>query len=163
MTISHYRHSVGGSSYHLQFTPKYRKPIFKFQAIRNHVKACFRLKANQLGIKLSSMEFGPDHVHIFVEGCKNYSASQLAQHFKGFSSRRVRKQNWKILQHHLWGNSFWSEGYFHESIGRVTEDHIKFYIERQQGKHWKKLEFRDYWAALKKLHKSQKKLEDFSS
>ena len=36
----------------------------------------------------------------------------------------------------LWGDSFWSDGYFYESIGRVTTDTIRFYIERQQGKHW---------------------------
>lgn len=163
MSISHNRHSVGGSNYHLQFTPKYRKPIFKFPKIRNFVKVCFQSKARQLGILLTAVEFGPDHVHLFVENCKNYSVSQLAKHFKGYSSRMVRKEFWDILQERLWGNAFWSSGYFHESIGSVTENHIKFYIERQQKKHWMNKEFREYWSELRKLHPSQKTLYHFSS
>ena len=34
------------------------------------------------------------------------------------------------------GSSLWSDGYFYESVGRVTSSTVKFYIDRQQGKHW---------------------------
>ncbi|MCK4614075.1 MAG: transposase, partial [Thermoplasmata archaeon] len=52
------------------------------------------------------------------------------------SSRYIRSTMVKELQPYLWGDSFWSDGYFYESVGRVTSKTIKFYIERQQGKHW---------------------------
>ncbi len=30
----------------------------------------------------------------------------------------------------------WSDGYFYESIGRVTSETVEYYIKNQQGKHW---------------------------
>jgi hypothetical protein len=32
----------------------------------------------------------------------------------------------------LWGNSFWADGYFAESVGRVTEKAVEQYIENQK-------------------------------
>ena len=94
-------------------------------------------KAKSMGVGIEAMEFGPDHVHIFVTGCKNYSASYLVGQFKGNSSYVVRKECWGLIKNQLWGDHFWSGGYFYESVGRVTGDMVKFYIERQQSKHWK--------------------------
>ncbi len=67
---------------------------------------------------------------------KNKSVMTLAQRFKGASSRELRKVHWDRIKLKLWGDSFWSDGYFYESIGRVTSDAIEYYITRQQGKHW---------------------------
>ena len=65
-----------------------------------------------------------------------YAVPYLAQMFKGYSSRKIRDECWEYLQRVLWGESFWSDGYFHEYIGRFTNDAMRYYIERQQGKHW---------------------------
>ena len=136
MQIVHGRHSVGGSNYHLQFTPKYRKKVFRMRSVRELIKALMRRKAHRLGIAIEAIEFGPDHIHIFVINCRKHSVSDLAHHFKGFSSWYVRRALPEDVMEYLWGDSFWSDGYFYESIGRVTSDTVKFYIERQQGKHW---------------------------
>jgi len=51
------------------------------------------------------------------------------------------------------------ESNFHEGVGNVTSSAIKFYIERQQGKHWTEQEF----AALKhREDPRQKTLGDFN-
>ena len=100
------------------------------------MRTAIKEKARSLGIQVGAIEFGPDHVHLFVVGCKNYSAAQLAGQLKGYSSRVVRKQCWDVVRKKLWGKHFWSAGYFFESVGRVTSDMVKFYIERQQRKHW---------------------------
>ena len=136
MSLVHNRHSIGGSNYHFQFTPKYRKHIFKFDRICNLIRALVKYKAFKLGVEVEAIEFGPDHVHLFVTNCKNDSVSQLAQHFKGYTSFKVRRAFRDEISYFIWGKSFWSDGYFYESVGRVTSDTVKFYIERQQGKHW---------------------------
>ena len=136
MEINQNRHSLGGSNYHMQFTPKYRKPMFRNRKIRALVKAALRYKASMLGVTIEALEFGPDHVHIFLSNCRKFSVSKLAQHFKGFSSRIVRKHLPYDVMYYNNGSSFWSDGFFYESIGRVTSDMVKFYIERQQKKHW---------------------------
>ena len=136
MDLVHNRYSVGGSNYHFQFTPKYRKSIFKIERICKLIRALIKYKAFKLVVEIEAIEFGPDHVHVFVTNCKNYSVPQLAQHFKGYSSFKVRRAFPAEMSYFLWGKSFWSDGYFYESVGRVTSETVKFYIERQQGKHW---------------------------
>ncbi len=143
MNFKHNEHSVGGSNYHLQFTPKYRRQIFFNGKVRRLCTALMRRKAKQLGIALEAIEFGPDHVHVFVTNCRKHSVSDLAFHFKGSTSYYLRKHAWDEIRHMLWGSSFWSDGYFYESVGRVTSDSIKYYIERQQGKHWKGIDYID--------------------
>ena len=131
-----HRHSIGESNYHLQFTPNFRKPVFLPRAVRELCKQAFEQKAAALGIIVYCVNFGPDHCHLFVGNCRNYSVSALVQYFKGYSSYIVRKTLWHVVSQYVWGERFWSEGYFYESTGRVTSKSVKFYIERQQRKHW---------------------------
>ncbi len=140
MQIVHDRHSVGGSNYHLQFTPKYRRAVFRMRPVRKLIEALMRRKAHQLNVQIEAIEFAPNHVHIFVMNCRKYSVPELVNHFKGYSSWYVRRALPEDVSMYLWGDSFWSDGYFYESIGRVTSDTVKFYIERKQGKHWAHIE-----------------------
>jgi putative transposase len=130
------RHSVGGSNYHLQFTPKYRRRVFENARIREECRRLSYEVAEKLGITLECVEFGPDHAHLFVTGCKNHSVSRLAQYFKGTTARYLRLNLWDAVKRYEWGDSFWSDGFFYESIGRVTAETVQFYIEQQQRKHW---------------------------
>jgi putative transposase len=134
--LKHSRHCVGGSNYHYQFTPKYRRPVFWGTEARNLVKAVILMKLSSLGIELGAIEFGPDHVHLFLKNCEKYTVPELAGKIKGFSSYYLRKNYNHLFRRYLWGNSFWSDGYFYESIGRVTSDTIEYYIKHSQGKHW---------------------------
>ncbi|MFQ6061429.1 MAG: IS200/IS605 family transposase [Thermoplasmata archaeon] len=90
--IARARHSVGGANYHLQFTPKYRRRIFSDPVLREACRTAFQRIARELKVDIEALEFGPDHVHIFLSNCKNYSASQLARRLKGASSRRLREE-----------------------------------------------------------------------
>jgi putative transposase len=140
MQLIYDRHSAGGSNYHLQFTPKYRKSVFRIRAVRKLIEALMRRKAHQLGVRIEAIEFAPDHVHLFVTNCRKYSVTELVNQLKGYSSWYVRRALPQDVSVYLWGDSFWSDGYFYESIGRVTSDTVTFYIERQQGKHWMHIE-----------------------
>ena len=140
MELIHNRHSVGGSNYHVQFTPKYRRGVFRIRRLQRYCEALLRQKAYRLGLKIEAIKFGPDHVHIFLSGCRKYSVSYIVNQLKGYSSRFIRKNLPEDVLPFLWGDSFWSDGFFYESIGRVTTETIKFYIERQQGKHWEPAE-----------------------
>ncbi len=99
-------------------------------------KAYLSAKIDELKIELVAIEFGPDHVHIFVANCKNHAPCYLLQCLKGFSSRMMRKNHWNLFRHKLWGKKFWSEGYFCRSIGSTTTEAVEFYIKESQHKHW---------------------------
>lgn len=159
MTIFRNRHSVGGSNYHLQFTPKYRRRVFRVWKIRKMIEALIRRKAHSLGVHVDAIEFGPEHVHVFVTGCRKYSVSWIVNQLKGYSSRFIRRALPMELKPFLWGDSFWSDGYFYESVGRVTTKTVVFYIERQQGKHWTENELD--LPNEERLHPGQTTLETY--
>ena len=100
------------------------------------------------------MEVVEDHVHLFLEFHPSTSLSKVIQHLKGGSSYRLFKLH-PELREKYWGGSLWSSGKFYRSIGNVTADTIKHYINYSQGK--PKKEFRS-----SKIKKSgQLKLSDF--
>jgi hypothetical protein len=55
---------------------------------------------------------------------------------KGYSSWFIRKNYRELIKDYRMGGSFWTAGYFYESIGRVTAETVRHYIEKQQKKHW---------------------------
>ncbi|MBI5332403.1 MAG: transposase [Candidatus Aenigmarchaeota archaeon] len=82
--------SFGESYLYLQFTPKYRRNVFMDRFIQKVCGASFREVAWKLWVRLEVCEFGPDHIHIFIDEWKIYTIPQLAQFFKGNSSKEVR-------------------------------------------------------------------------
>jgi putative transposase len=139
MSVSyiHNKHSVTGGGFHFQFTPKYRRLVFEDEQIKFCVNNAFKAAANRLGIQIRCIEYGPEHVHLFVTHIKNYSQAKLAGYLKGFTSRMVRRDLWHRVKKYEWGKHFWTPSYFSEPVGHLTDAHIEHYITRQQRKHWK--------------------------
>ena len=100
------------------------------------------------------MEVVEDHVHSFLEFHPSTPLSKVIHHLKGGSSYRLFKLH-PELREKYWGGSLWSSGKFYRSIGNVTADTIKHYINDSQGK--PKKEFRS--NKLKKF--GQLRLDDF--
>jgi len=136
--LTSYNHTVGESNLHLQFTPKYRKPIFRDKDVMHECEQEFKQIAANLKVQLAGMGIGPDHAHIFVAGWKNYSIAELAQRFKGTSSRAIRQKHpVRLTVQGLYGDQMWSDGYFHRTVGAVTTETMKKYVTESQQKHWK--------------------------
>ena len=79
---------------------------------------------------IEELNIQEDHVHMLVGLKPSISVSKAVQYFKGGSSRVIRKE-YPELEEFLWGDSFWSDGYFAETVGRVSEDKIRNYIQNQ--------------------------------
>ena len=129
-------HSVGESCLHLQFTIAYRREVLRIRQLLALTKIYLYAAANRIGVEIAAMDFGPDHVHLFITNWKNYSVAELAKRLKGFSSRMIRKRYMGLIQHYLWGSKFWTSGYFYRTVGSVTSENMKRYIEETQEKHW---------------------------
>lgn len=56
--------------------------------------------------------------------------SDVVQIFKGGSSRVIRLEH-PELEEFLWGDSFWADGYFAETVGKLNEQTIREYIKNQ--------------------------------
>src|SRR3989344_1658437 len=129
-------HCVGESNWHLQFTPAYRRTIFADPMTRELTIAYLMEAAEQLGIHVGAIECGPDHIHLFVQDTRKVSVVQAVQKLKGYTSRQMRKAHQHLFSHLLWGDKFWSEGYFYQTVGTITAETVKKYIEEGQQKHW---------------------------
>lgn len=137
-------HSVGEANFHLQFTLKYRRDIFRDQAVKEVCQESFHGTAEGLGLLVHALEFGPNHVHFFMGAYKNHSVAEIVRRLKGASSRRVRREGRHRIRNKLWGKAFWSGGYFYRSVGSTTSEAIQYYVDRGQEKHWTALDYEEY-------------------
>src|SRR3989344_5093033 len=131
-------HSVGEANYHIQITPAYRQDIFADELVKILARDYLLAAASRHKITITAIGFGPDHCHIFCTDCKNHSAAQIAKLLKGFSSYMMRKNHANLFADKLYGDKFWSSGYFYRTVGAVNSETINRYVEQSQEKHWKK-------------------------
>jgi putative transposase len=81
---------------------------------------------------ISEMSIQSDHVHIVVELPPHMCVAEVVRIFKGGTSRVLRKE-FPEMQEFLWGESFWADGYFAETVGKVDEEVVKRYIRQKRG------------------------------
>ena len=86
---------------------------------------------NRWWIERLSIQY--DHVHLLIQLKPNDCVAEVVQILKGGTSRVLRKE-FQELEEFLWGDSFWNDGYFAETVGKVDENIIKKYIEQRQNK-----------------------------
>ena len=134
--LRHSAHTVGETNLHLQFTPAYRRDIFRDPLTRELTIAYLVERSQQLKVHVAAIDCGPDHIHLFVEDWKNYSIKDLARELKIYASRKMRKGHFSLFSHKLWGVKFWSSGYFHRTVGVVTAETVRKYVKESQKKHW---------------------------
>ncbi len=151
--------TVGEANLHLQLTPAYRQDIFVREDVKALTVMYAKEKLDELGIILLAVECGPDHAHLFLANWKNYAIPKIAQYVKGYVSRMMRKNHKDLLIDKLWGGKFWTEGYFYRTVGEVTKEATKFYIEKSQKKHWQALDY----AFYKDNKVKQMQLSEFAS
>ena len=58
---------------------------------------------------------------------------KVVQYLKGRSSK-ILQEEFNELKQRYWGQHLWAVGYFIRTVGTVTEDVIKEYIENQGSK-----------------------------
>jgi len=122
------KNSVFNLGYHITFCPKYRKPFLTRINIKM-ITHIFHVCAIKVKGIIENIEIMPDHVHIFLR-LKNTKIpmSKIIQTIKGFSSFQIRnKLSWMKRY-----KALWSSGYFVESIGNMSENVIKKYIQNQK-------------------------------
>jgi len=116
--------------YHLVWIPKYRKRLLQGQVARR-LAELFEQCAEINGWEIHELNLQLDHVHMLVQLPQSISVSRAVQLFKGGSSKKIREEFPK-LEEFLWGDSFWADGYFAETVGQLNEAKIREYIQNQK-------------------------------
>lgn len=125
-TGAHTKHRL---KYHFVWVPKYRKRILE-GGIKKRLIELFQQCAELNKWEIEELSVEIDHVHILVQIKPDKSVSKCIQLFKGGSSKIIREE-FPELEEFLWGDSFWSDGFFAETVGRCDEEIIRKYINEQ--------------------------------
>jgi putative transposase len=121
-------HSRYDLKVHIVWITKYRKKVLKGD-VSHRVRELIReiCKANE--VEIIKGHVSVDHIHLLVSYPPSLSISKLVQYVKGKTSRRLL-QDYTELRKMFWGQHLWARGYFAASVGTVTDEVVKEYIEK---------------------------------
>lgn len=117
------------NQFHIIFCPKYRRKVLVGKIEIRLREILFDI-ADKNDIEIKALEIMPDHVHMFVEFDPRKSLHKVVKDFKGISSGILRSE-FPELKSKL--PSLWTRSYFSSTVGSITEETIKKYIEEQKG------------------------------
>jgi len=116
------------NQYHVIFCPKYRRKVL-VDDIEKDLKDIIFEVAHEKEVEIKALEIMPDHVHMFISFDPRQPLHGLIKLFKGRSSRILRDRYPKLKSRIP---SLWTRSYFCCTIGSVSEETIKLYIENQK-------------------------------
>lgn len=119
---------VHDCKYHVVFCPKYRKKVIVNQ-VEERLKQLLLEKTKELKAEIIEMETMPDHVHLLIKCDPQFGIHKVVKHLKGYTSRILR-QEFKHLKSRL--PSMWTNSYFVATVGSVSLDVVRQYIENQK-------------------------------
>ncbi len=120
--------AVYNIGYHLIWCPKYRRKVLVGQ-VEIRLKELLIEKAKELGVIIETMEVMPDHTHLFIKSSPILSPHYIVQQLKGFTSFQLRKE-FPSLRSRL--PTLWTRSYYCESVGHISEETVRKYIEEQK-------------------------------
>ena len=78
------------------------------------------------------METDKDHIHYIIETEPTMSISKVVNLMKSYTTYHIWKRYPQYLRKQFWKeHTFWTDGYFACSVGNVSEEMLKKYIENQ--------------------------------
>ena len=124
-------HSKFLIKYHIILVCKYRKQLL-VGAVEYDMKKIMRHISDMSDFDIEVMETDKDHLHMMVRSEPKLSPLQIVRRLKQMSISAVWKKYGDFLRHNFYKEqTFWTDGYFVSSIGNVSQETIKKYIENQ--------------------------------
>jgi putative transposase len=131
MEEQHTKHVTYKIAFHFVWCPKYRKHVLTGD-VAQFVEAEIRRLCEEHGWPIGALTIQQDHVHLFLGAPPSVAPSLVANTLKGITARQVFKR-YPEVKKQVWGGSFWSRSYYVGTVGEMTEETVKKYLERGQG------------------------------
>ena len=122
-------HTQYDLQYHVVWTTKYRYKILE-KKIAERLRILLVQGCTARGVRIIRGNITPNHVHLLISCPPTISVAKLLQYLKGRSSKILQEENGQ-LKRRYWGQRLWSPGYFCRTVGTVTQEIIKAYIDDQ--------------------------------
>ena len=125
-SLSHYRWKC---QYHLVFIPKYRR-----KALYGNLKADIRQIIMKLckykGVEIVEGAVCKDHVHLCISMPPSIKISDFVGYLKGRSALMLFDKYPEYRN--KWDQKFWARGYYVRTVGEITEEAVRKYIQEQE-------------------------------
>ena len=118
--------------YHIIFVCKYRKKLLVSRQISDDIKQYSYEICQRNRVIIRYMETDKDHIHYMIETGPTMSISKIVNLMKSYTTYHIWKRYPQYLRKQFWKeHTFWTDGYFACSVGKVSEEMLKRYIEIQ--------------------------------
>ena len=120
-------HTVFQIEYHFVWVTKYRYRVLTGD-VAERVRELVRQSCEAFEIRIVRGVVSKDHVHILVSAPPELAPSEIMRRIKGRTASRLFEE-FPHLKKRYWGRHFWARGYFCATVGQMTEEMIKQYLE----------------------------------
>lgn len=118
--------------FHLIFVCKYRRKLMCANNIAGDIKALSIEIANRHKVSIRYMETDQDHIHYMIETTPNINLANFVKIMKPYITYHMWQKYLNYLSKCFWNeHTLFSDVYFLASIGNVSQDVLKEYIENQ--------------------------------
>ena len=123
-------HTVTDLKYPIVWKTEYGYPVLRGE-MGLRLRDVLRMICAEHDMIIVQGNIRPNPVHLLVSGPTYLSPAKMVQYLKGNSSYRLQRE-FRELQKRYWGQHLWGRGYFCVTVGAVTEEQVKRYIEEQE-------------------------------
>jgi len=120
-------HTVYTIEYHFVWVTKYRYKVLVGE-IGLRIRDLVRQFCEANEIQILKGVVSKDHVHILVNAPPHIAPSDIMRRIKGRSSSKLFDE-FPHIKKRYWGRHFWARGYFCATVGQMTEEMIKEYLD----------------------------------
>ena len=125
-----YRTSTCKVNYCVVWTTKHRKKVLTGK-VEIRLKDLIQQIAEDKGFKIESVEcYQNDNIRCLISAPPKLSITAIVTYLKGISGR-ILLEEFPDIRAQLWKGELWNHSYFCETVGIVSDEAIKEYIERQ--------------------------------
>jgi len=125
--------------YHLVFPVKYRRSVITNEVGKSLKNICMEISERY---EINFIEIGheSDDVHFLIQSVPTKHVSKLVRTIKNLTAKQLFIIHPEIKAK-LWGGSFWTGGYYANTVGQYgNEEVIRRYVENQgRGKEYNKI------------------------
>jgi len=127
-------HSKGQNWYHVIIVPRARCPVFQYQLTKTICEEAIKQTCKNNRIELFTYEVMPDHIHLFIRCPPRKSILRICSVIKGGTSYYIRSRLPWLKRY----PQLWSRGIFYRSVGSVSAETVRYYIDKSKSNQWNK-------------------------
>lgn len=128
--LIHDRTTVYNIGYHIVWSVKYRRKVL-VGSVEKTLKRILSEIAEEKGFLIEEVECDKDHIHVFASAKPKVAPSYIYKMMKGISARRLFIEH-PELKDKLWGGHLWNPSTYIETIGHISKESVKKYIQDQK-------------------------------